>query len=69
MSNVQHDFYDSCMNPPRIEEIETENGKRFRVTYAGMVKDHCEGWKAERHYNEACEVYGQQIGLRRWLEK
>ena len=69
MSDVQHDFYDSCMNPPKIEEIETAQGLRYRVIYAGMVKDHEEAWRAERHYNEACEVYGQQIGLRRWLEK
>ena len=57
------------MNPPKIEEIETENGKRWRVIYAGMVKDHRQEWQAQRHYNEACEVYGQQLGLRRWLEK
>lgn len=66
---VQHDFQDSCMNPPKIEEIETEKGKRWRVMYAGMVKDHEEAWRAERHYGEACEVYGQQLGLRRWLHQ
>ena len=69
MSEWQHDFQDSCMNPPKIEEIETEDGKRWRVIYAGMVKDHKQQWQAVRHYNEACEVYGQQLGLRRWLDK
>lgn len=69
MMDAQHDFHDSCMKPPKIEEIETSKGKRWRVTYAGMVRDHALEWKAARHYHEACEVYGQQIGLRRWLEQ
>ena len=69
MSEWQHDFQDSCMNPPKILQIETENGTRWRVIYAGMVKDHELEWKAARHYHEACEVYGQQLGLKRWLQE
>ena len=65
--DVQHVSDDSHVSQPEIEEIETVKGRRWRVSYAGMVKEHEEKWRAERHYEEACEVYGRHLGLRRWL--
>ena len=58
-------FKASCMQPPKIEQIEKENGEKvWRVTYAGMIKEHAQDWQAKRHYGQACEVYVQQLATK-----
>lgn len=53
------------MQPPQIEQIVRDDGtKVWRVTYAGMVKEHRQDWQADWHYRQACEIYVQQIATR-----
>ena len=55
-------FQDSCMHPPQIEQITKADGSKiWRVTYAGMIKEHRQDWQAEWHYRQACEMYVQQL--------
>jgi hypothetical protein len=34
------------MKPPKLEKIITDAGILYRVSYAGMVKDHKHDWQA-----------------------
>jgi hypothetical protein len=39
--------------PPTLEQV----GDIWRVTYAGMVKEHKQDWQAQWHYQQACDMY------------
>jgi hypothetical protein len=53
------------MEPPRLEKIMTAEGIVYRITYAGMVKEHKQDWQAEWHYRQACDMYVQNLATRR----
>jgi hypothetical protein len=36
----------------------------WRVTYGGMVKEHCQDWQAIWHYEQLCEFY--RADLKDW---
>lgn len=63
MSNWQS-FKASCMEPPRLEKIMTADGLVYRITYAGMCKEHKQDWQAEWHYRQACDMYVQNLATR-----
>jgi hypothetical protein len=44
-------------NAPTLEQVNTADGIIWRVTYAGMVKEHRQEWQARWQYDRACEVY------------
>jgi hypothetical protein len=45
------------MQPPKLEKIVTREGIIYRVTYAGMVKDHKRDWQATNFYWHLCQCY------------
>lgn len=45
------------MPAPTLERIETPQGPIWRVTYAGMVRDHCQDWQAWCFYQMALASY------------
>jgi superfamily II DNA helicase RecQ len=44
-------------NAPTIEQITTPSGIIWRITYAGMVKEHRQEWQARWLYDRACVMY------------
>jgi len=44
------------MTTPTIEQIDTKDGKIWRVTYAGMVKEHRQEWQARVFYQQALQL-------------
>lgn len=42
---------------PTIERLQTPNGVLWRVTYAGMVREHHQDWQAWCWYEMACAAY------------
>mgnify|MGYP003324912191 FL=1 len=51
----------SVMNPPKLEHIQTKNGKLWRVTCAGMVKEHQQEWQARCFYHQAVLMYAGRL--------
>lgn len=45
------------MQPPKLELIDTANEKIWRVTYAGMIKEHRQEWQARVFYEQAIQLY------------
>lgn len=45
------------MNAPTLELIQTPNGPLWRVSYAGMVKEHRQEWQAKVFYQQAISLY------------
>jgi len=49
------------MNQPTLQVIETKNGRKiWRVTYAGMIKEHFQEWQARVWFQEALQVYARR---------
>ena len=51
------------MPAPTIERIETADGVIWRVTYAGMVREHRQDWQAWCFYEMARAAYAAQSAL------
>jgi hypothetical protein len=49
------------MGLPTIEQIETDDGPIWRVTYAGMVKEHRQEWQARVFFQQALRVAASNI--------
>lgn len=49
------------MKPPKLEQIETKNGKIWRITCAGMVKEHRQEWQARCFYHQAVLMYAGRL--------
>lgn len=49
------------MKPPILELIERDNDKIWRVTYAGMIKEHRQEWQAKVFYKQALQLYTQRL--------
>lgn len=45
------------MPPPTLERIDTPHGVIWRVTYAGMVREHRQDWQAFTFYEMARAAY------------
>jgi hypothetical protein len=44
------------MKPPTIEKV----GDVWRVTYAGMIKEHRQEWQARVFYEQAIQLYNRR---------
>lgn len=51
------------MPPPTLERIETPDGVIWRVSYAGMVREHQQDWQAFTFYEMARAAYAVQVAL------
>lgn len=51
------------MELPTLERIETNEGEIWRVTYAGMVREHRQEWQARVFLQQALQMAAG--GLRR----
>lgn len=52
------------MKPPTLELINTKNGDVWRVTYAGMIKEHRQEWQARVFYEQALQLYSRRLKRR-----
>ena len=43
------------MDLPKLEQIETDEGTIWRVTYAGMVREHRQEWQARVFLQQALQ--------------
>jgi len=48
---------------PKLEVIETKNGKMYRVTYAGMSREHYQEWQAKCWYEQVLEMWRHRFKL------
>jgi hypothetical protein len=51
----------SVMQPPKLEQFETKHGKIWRITCAGMVKEHRQEWQARCFYHQAVLMYAGRL--------
>lgn len=49
------------MEPPKLERIETNEGEIWRVTYAGMVREHRQEWQARVFLQQALQMAANDI--------
>ena len=40
-----------------FQVVHTDQGKLYRVTYAGMVKEHYQEWQAKCFYEQAMDMW------------
>ena len=48
---------------PQLDVIETKNGKLYRVTYAGMTREHYDEWHANCWYEQVLEMWKHRVKL------
>lgn len=52
------------MTPPRLEVIQTKEGRIFRIHYAGMIKEHRQEWQANWYYQQVLNAYVEDLANR-----
>jgi|TARA_S200002703_G_C3752542_1_gene231557 hypothetical protein len=46
---------------PKLQVVKDKNGgKVWRVTYAGMIKEHTQEWQAKVWFQEALQLYARR---------
>mgnify|MGYP003154962091 FL=1 len=60
---------DTDMTAPRLDVIETKYGKLYRVTYAGMTREHYQEWQAKCWYEQVLEMWRHRVkqSVVKWL--
>ena len=53
------------MRPPKLEKIVTDKGTIYRVTYAGMAKDHKHDYQATSLYWHLSQCYVLNLANKR----
>jgi hypothetical protein len=48
---------------PKLDAIETKYGKLYRVTYAGMTREHYQEWQANCWYEQVLEMWRHRVKL------
>jgi hypothetical protein len=43
--------------PPTMQQVETTVGTIWRVTFAGITREHRQQWQAEIYYQQAMDAY------------
>jgi len=43
--------------PPTMQQVETTVGTIWRVTFAGITREHQQKWQAEIYYQQAKDAY------------
>lgn len=46
---------------PTLDVIETKYGKLYRVTYAGMTREHYQEWQANCWYEQVLEMWRHRV--------
>ena len=46
---------------PKLDVIETKYGKLYRVTYAGMTREHYQEWQANCWYEQVLEMWRHRV--------
>ena len=54
---------DSAYSAPKLDVIETENGKLYRVTYAGMTREHVQEWQARCWFEQVLDMWRHRVKL------
>lgn len=54
---------DSSYSAPKLDVIETENGKLYRVTYAGMTREHIQEWQARCWFEQVLDMWRHRVKL------
>jgi len=52
---------DTDNTAPKLDVIETKNGKLYRVTYAGMAREHYQEWQAKCWYEQVLEMWRHRV--------
>ena len=55
--------HNSANTAPKLDVIQTKNGKLYRVTYAGMTREHCQEWQAKCWYEQVFDMWRNRIKL------
>ena len=54
---------DSSYSAPKLDVIQTENGKLYRVTYAGMTREHVQEWQARCWFEQVLDMWRHRVKL------
>lgn len=54
---------DSAYSAPKLDVIETKNGKLYRVTYAGMTREHIQEWQARCWFEQVLDMWRHRVKL------
>ena len=54
---------DSFYSAPKLDVIETKNGKLYRVTYAGMTREHIQEWQARCWFEQVLDMWRHHVKL------
>ena len=46
---------------PKLDVIETKYGKLYRVTYAGMTREHYQEWQAKCWYEQVLDMWRHRV--------
>ena len=49
------------MQHPKLERIETNDGTIWRVSYAGMVREHRQEWQARVFLQQALQMAASEL--------
>jgi hypothetical protein len=55
--------YYELMPPPTINRIQTASGPIWRITYAGMTREHRQDWQAAWLFKQATSMYYSNCDL------
>lgn len=53
----------SSNTAPKFDIIQTKNGKLYRVTYAGMTREHYQEWQARCWLEQVLDMWRHRIRL------
>jgi len=43
--------------PPTMQQVQTTTGTIWRVTFAGITREHRQQWQAKIYYQQAMDAY------------
>ncbi len=47
--------------PPVMQQVQTATGTTWRVTFAGITREHRQQWQAEIYYQQAMDAYSEML--------
>ena len=51
----------STLIAPKLEVIDTRNGKVYRVSYGGITREHIQEYKAQMWYEQLFDAWRQRM--------
>jgi hypothetical protein len=49
------------MDYPTVVKVKTQDGFIWQVSYAGIVKEHCQSWQAMIFYHQLMQYYQRDV--------